>query len=173
MLNKCYSRLLFNCLIFLKELMPVLHNYVMVDTPAFLSDPTRLEIIFKMIKQVLNANVDDDEAESHAAKLLEIIILQCHNKIDNVLPTLLQLVFERLGREIVSTELRTMCLQVIIAGLWCNTEVVLQVLDQASAAQNNGRSLLLDFVDKWFNDIDCFFGYGIRINQIYFGIVLN
>ncbi len=27
MLNKCYSRLLFNCLIFLKELMPVLHNY--------------------------------------------------------------------------------------------------------------------------------------------------
>lgn len=140
------------------ELMPVLHNYVMVDTPAFLSDPTRLEIIFKMIKQVLNANVDDDEAESHAAKLLEIIILQCHNKIDHVLPTLLQLVFERLSREIVSTELRTMCLQVVIAGLWCNTEVVLQVLDQASAVQNNGRSLLLDFVDKWFNDIDCFFG---------------
>lgn len=140
------------------ELMPVLHNYVMVDTPAFLSDPSRLEIIFKMIKQVLNANIDDDEAESHAAKLLEIIILQCHHKIDNVLPTLLQLVFERLGREIVSTELRTMCLQVVIAGLWCNTEVVLQVLDQASAVQNNGRSVLLDFLQKWLNDIDCFFG---------------
>lgn len=140
------------------ELMPVLHNYVMVDTPAFLSDPSRLEVIFKMIKQVLNANVDDDEAESHAAKLLEIIILQCHHKIDNVLPTLLQLVFERLGREIVSTELRTMCLQVVIAGLWCNTEVVLQVLDQASAVQNNGRSVLLDFLEKWLNDIDCFFG---------------
>lgn len=140
------------------ELMPVLHNYVMVDTQAFLSDPTRLEIVFKMIKQVLNANVDDDEAETHAAKLLEIIILQCHGKIDNVLPTLLQLVFERLGREIVSTELRTMCLQVVVAGLWCNTEVVLQVFDQASHAQNNGRSVLLDFLEKWLSDIDCFFG---------------
>jgi hypothetical protein len=110
--------------------MPVLHNYVMVDTPAFLSEPSRLEIVFKMIKQVLDANVDDDEAESHAAKLLEIIILQCNQKIDSVLPTLLQLVFERLGREIVSTELRTMLLQVVVAGLWSNTEVVLQVFDQ-------------------------------------------
>lgn len=138
--------------------MPVLHNYVMVDTNTFLSDPNRLEVIFKMIKQVLHANVDDDEAESHAAKLLEIIILQCHHKIDNMLPLFLQVVFERLSREIVSTELRTMCLQVIIAGLWCNTEVVLQTLDQASIAQNNGRSVLLDFLQKWLSDIDCFFG---------------
>lgn len=140
------------------ELMPVLHNYVMVDTNAFLSEPQRLEVIFKMIKQVLHANVDDDEAESHAAKLLEIVILQCHHKIDNVLPSFLQIVFERLSREIVSTELRTMCLQVIIAGLWCNTEVVIQTLDNATAVQNNGRSVLLDFLQKWLSDIDCFFG---------------
>jgi len=140
------------------ELMPVLHNYVMVDTNAFLSDPQRLEVVFKMIKQVLNMNVDDDEAESHAAKLLEIIILQCHHKIDNVLPQFLQIIFERLVREITSTELRTMCIQVIIAALWCNTEVVLQTLDNATIVQNNGRSVLLDFIQKWFTDMDCFFG---------------
>jgi len=140
------------------ELMPVLHNYVMIDTNAFLAEPQRLEVIFKMVKQVLNANVDDDEAESHAAKLLEIVILQCHNKIDHVLPSLLQIVFERLAREIISTELRTMCLQVVVAGLWCNTEVVLQTLDNYSLAQNNGRSVLLDFLEKWLSDIDCFFG---------------
>ena len=29
--------------------------------------------------------MDDDESESHAAKLLEIIILQCQQHIDNVL----------------------------------------------------------------------------------------
>ena len=56
--------------------------------------------------KVLNANLDDDEVESHAAKLLEIVILQCHNKIDHVLPSLLKIVFERLAREIISTELR-------------------------------------------------------------------
>jgi hypothetical protein len=139
--------------------MPVLHNYVMVDTNAFLAEPQRLEVMFKMIKQVLSANVDDDEAESHAAKLLEIIILQCHHKIDNVLPSFLEIVFERLSREIISSELRTMCLQVVIAGLWCNTDVVLQTLDNVSLAQNTGRSVLLDFLQKWFDDIDCFFGY--------------
>ena len=64
--------------------------------------------------KVLNANLDDDEVESHAAKLLEIVILQCHNKIDHVLPSLLKIVFERLAREIISTELRTMCLQVVV-----------------------------------------------------------
>jgi hypothetical protein len=32
--------------------MPVLHNYVMIDTNAFLSEPQRLEVVFKMIKQV-------------------------------------------------------------------------------------------------------------------------
>jgi hypothetical protein len=95
------------------ELMPILHNYVTVDTPAFLADShKRLECVFKMIKQVLSAQVDDDEAESYAAKLLEIIVLQCHGQIDNYLPAVLQLIFERLSREILSTELRTMCIQV-------------------------------------------------------------
>ena len=32
--------------------MPVLHNYVTVDTKALLSDPKHLECLFKMIKQV-------------------------------------------------------------------------------------------------------------------------
>lgn len=140
------------------ELMPVLHNYVMVDTNAFLAEPQRLECVFKMVKQVLNAQVDDDESESHAAKLLEIIVLQCHNKIDHVLPTILQLIFERLSREISSTELRTMCIQVVVAALWCNTDAVIQTLDNFSMSQNNGRSVLLDFVNKWLADIDCFFG---------------
>lgn len=32
--------------------MPILHNYVTVDTKAFLSDPKHLECVFKMIKHV-------------------------------------------------------------------------------------------------------------------------
>lgn len=138
------------------ELMPVLNNYVQVDTKSFLADPKRIECILKMIKQVLDAQIDDDESESHAAKLLEIIVLQCHGQIDNVLPSIVQLVFERLSKEVESTELRTMLLQVVIAALWCNTDVLLQTLDNFS--MSHGRSVMLDFVNKWFGDIDCFFG---------------
>lgn len=39
------------------ELMPVLHNYVMVDTGAFLADGQRVEVVIKMIKQVRAAAV--------------------------------------------------------------------------------------------------------------------
>ena len=41
--------------------------------------------VIKMIKQVLTANMDDDESASHAAKLLEIIVLQCQQQIENVI----------------------------------------------------------------------------------------
>lgn len=51
-----------------------------------------------------------------------------------------------------------MCLQVVVAAFWCNTEIVLQTLDSASIIQNTGRSVLLDFLQKWFDDLDCFFG---------------
>jgi hypothetical protein len=140
------------------EMMPVLHNYITVDTPGFLADPKRLEVIFKMCQLVLTADTEDDEAESHAAKLLEIIVLQCHSKIDQVLPTFIQLILQRMSKEILGTELRTMCIQVIVAALWCSTETVLNILDQISIQQNTGRSFLLDFLQKWFADLDCYFG---------------
>ena len=34
--------------------------------------------------------MDDEEAESHAAKLLEVIILQCHHSIESVIKEIQQ-----------------------------------------------------------------------------------
>lgn len=34
--------------------MNCLHNYVVNDTPAFLSQPDRLEIVFEMCKHVID-----------------------------------------------------------------------------------------------------------------------
>lgn len=96
------------------ELMPALHNYITVDTKAFLEDPNRLLAVCSVIKKVLvddSAEVGED-AESHAAKLIEVLILQCRHHIQNVIPSLLQLALERLSKSIKTSELRTMCLQV-------------------------------------------------------------
>ena len=38
--------------IYYSEIMNCLHNYVVNDTPAFLSQPDRLEIVFEMCKHV-------------------------------------------------------------------------------------------------------------------------
>jgi hypothetical protein len=138
------------------ELMPVLHNYVMIDTKGFLIEPKRLECIFNIIKQVMNSNVDDDEAESHAAKLLEVIILQCHHSIENVLPSIFELIFQRLQRDCTNTEVRTMCIQCIVAAFWTNTDAVLRIFDTYSA--NNNDSVLVKFLERWFTDMDGFLG---------------
>ena len=63
-------------------------------------------------KLLLDADPGEDP-ECHAAKLLEVIILQCKGKnIDQLIPLFLDVVFTRLNRDIKTSELRTMCLQV-------------------------------------------------------------
>jgi len=94
------------------EMMPCLHNYITVDTDAFLSDPNRVLAVCNIIKKVLLDDSPGEVLECHAAKLVEILILQCRERICPSLPGLLQLIMERLSRPISTSELRTMCLQV-------------------------------------------------------------
>lgn len=60
---------------------------------------------------MLNSDAED-ESEVYAAKLLEVIVLQCSGKIDNCLPSFVELVLSRLTRKVKTSELRTMLLQV-------------------------------------------------------------
>lgn len=41
------------------DIMPALHNYVTVDTPAFLSNPNRLLAMFDMCKTVSEIHLND------------------------------------------------------------------------------------------------------------------
>lgn len=64
-------------------MMPALHNYVTVDTPAFLSSQDRILVMCNMARDILNGDAGEDP-ECHAAKLLEVIVLQCKGHIDQV-----------------------------------------------------------------------------------------
>nr|CAD7441129.1 unnamed protein product [Timema bartmani] len=97
-------------------MMPALHNYVTVDTPQFLSNENYILAMFNMCKSVLTGDAGEDP-ECHAAKLMEVIILQCKGQIDQCIPSFVELVLQRLTREVKTSELRTMCLQVVIAAL--------------------------------------------------------
>lgn len=72
-----------NSLINIVEMMPCLHNYITVDPEKFSSNPAHLEIIYNMCKTVLTTNCGED-AECHAAKLIEILLLQYKGQIDSV-----------------------------------------------------------------------------------------
>ncbi|XP_039677499.1 importin-8-like [Perca fluviatilis] len=116
-------------------MMPLLHNYVTVDTDMLLSNPKHLEVIYSMCKKVLTIDAGED-AQFHAAKLLEVIILQCRGRgIDQCIPLFVEAVLERLMRGVKSSELRTMCLQVAIAALYYNPALLTHSGKHALPAQ--------------------------------------
>ncbi|XP_063632992.1 importin-7 [Cydia splendana] len=138
------------------DMMPVLHNYITVDTEAFVSNENHILAMFNMAKAVLNSD-SEDESEMYAAKLLEVMVLQCNGKIDNCLPSFVELVLNRLTRTVKTSELRTMLLQVLIAILYCNPVLLFTILDKLQQAVPNA-SITQHFIKQWIHDTDCFMG---------------
>ena len=110
-----------------------------------------------MCKKVLTG-VAGEDAECHAAKLLEVIMLQSKRRgIDQCIPLFVEAALERLTREVKTSELRTMCLQVAIAGLYYNPHLLL-ICRPDIVFRNNGEPVTNHFITQWLNDVDCFLG---------------
>ncbi|XP_074126740.1 importin-8 isoform X2 [Sminthopsis crassicaudata] len=150
-----------DCFEYFADMMPLLHNYVTIDTVTLLSNPKYLEIIYTMCRKVLTGDAGED-AECHAAKLLEVIILQCRGRgIDQCIPLFVEVVLERLTRGVKTSELRTMCLQVAIAALYYNPDLLLHTLESLHFPHNPGP-ITVQFINQWMNDTDCFLGHHDR-----------
>ncbi|XP_030070417.1 LOW QUALITY PROTEIN: importin-8 [Microcaecilia unicolor] len=146
-----------DCFEYFTDMMPLLHNYVTVDTDILLSNPKHLEIIYTMCKKVLTGDAGED-AECHAAKLLEVIILQCKGRgIDQCIPLFVEAVLERLTRGVKTSELRTMCLQVAIAALYYNPALLMHTLESIRFPHSS-EPITAQFINQWMNDTDCFLG---------------
>jgi hypothetical protein len=139
------------------DMMPTLYNYVTVDTNAFLSNQNHVLALFNMCKTILTNTEVTEESECNAAKLLEVMILQCRGRINECIPTFVELALGRLIREVKTSELRTMCLQVVIAALYTNTAPLLEMLSK-QPMPNTSDSILSHFVKQWIHDTDCFLG---------------
>ncbi|XP_028673781.2 importin-8 [Erpetoichthys calabaricus] len=145
------------CLDYFTDMMPLLHNYVTVDTDMLLSNPKHLEIIYTMCKKVLTGDSGED-AECHSAKLLEVIILQCKGRgINQCIPLFVEAVLERLTRGVKSNELRIMCLQVAIAALYYDPVLLIDTLENIRFP-HSPEPITAQFINQWMNDTDCFLG---------------
>jgi len=139
------------------DMMPALHNYVTVDTEAFLSNQNHILAMFNMCKAILNGDAGEDP-ESYAAKLLEVIILQCKGRIDQCIPSFVELVLQRLMREVKTSELRTMCLQVVISAVYYNPQLLFETIDKLDLSVPIADSISSHFIKQWIHDADCFLG---------------
>lgn len=146
-----YQVLMKNGLDHFIDMMPALHNYIVVDTEGFLADEQRLLAVYNMCKEIFTRGDVGEDPECHAAKLLEVVLLQCRGRIDSAAPLLVELAATRLLREVKTSELRTMCLQVLIAALYYNPPLLFSIL-------NKHAEFTAHFVKQWLHDTDCFLG---------------
>uniref|UniRef100_A0A673JK36 Importin-8-like n=1 Tax=Sinocyclocheilus rhinocerous TaxID=307959 RepID=A0A673JK36_9TELE len=157
LLGVLYDVFQHDCFDYFTDMMPLLHNYVTVDTNMLLSDPKYLEVIYTMCKKVLTSDAGEDP-ECHAAKLLEVIILQCRGSgIDQCIPLFVEAVLERLTRGVKSSELRTMCLQVVIAALYYNPTQLIHTLENIRFP-HSPEPITAQFINQWMNDTEFFLG---------------
>lgn len=112
------------------DVVPALHLYVVTDTESFLARPERLNAIIDMCKSILDNPEAGDEDQLHAAKMLEILLLQCNGMINEAIPAILLIALERLTKPFEDgiTELKHMLLLVVIAALYTNRDMAIQVL---------------------------------------------
>ncbi|KAL4091262.1 hypothetical protein QTP88_025979 [Uroleucon formosanum] len=157
LLQVIYSVFQHNGIDYFVDMMPCLHNYVTVGMKTLIENQNYMLIIFNMCKTVLSSQCTED-AECHAAKLLEVLILQCKGRIDNCIPSIVEIVLQRLVREIKSSELRAMCLQVIVAAIYYNPTLLFETLDKLQMSMSTNESISAHFIRQWLQDTDCFFG---------------
>lgn len=69
----------------------------------------------------------------------------------------MEAVLERLTRGVKTSELRTMCLQVAIAALYYNPDLLLHTLENMRFP-HNPAPVTEQFINQWMNDTDCFLG---------------
>lgn len=62
---------------------------------------------------------------------------------------------ERLTREVKTSELRAMCLQVVISALYYNPPMLFELLN---SLQISDQSVTEQFVKQWLHDCDTFLG---------------
>lgn len=63
-------------------------------------------------------------------------------------------------RELTTSELRTMCLQVVIAALYYNFQLLFETLEKIQQpGDNSGESMTTRFIKQWIIDTDCFLGW--------------
>lgn len=138
------------------EMMPCLHNYVTVDPQAFLSNSRHCEVMFNMCKKML-MEYTGEGAQTQAAKLLEVIVLQYRGELNQWIPVFVQLVVERLSKELLTSELRVMLLQVIIAAFINNPILVFECLSKMEIP-SAPQGMIAQVLSAWLKDTDCFLG---------------
>ncbi|VDN11936.1 unnamed protein product [Dibothriocephalus latus] len=103
----------------------------------------------------------DDEDESneavHAAKMLEVLIINFRGQMDAVVPKFVELALTKLTQSSTNVELRMICLQVVIAAIVSSRSIVLPILSTHNWPGTE-TPIIENFLKIWLENISRFTG---------------
>uniref|UniRef100_A0A8C5DJT8 Importin N-terminal domain-containing protein n=1 Tax=Gouania willdenowi TaxID=441366 RepID=A0A8C5DJT8_GOUWI len=112
--------------------------------------------------QVIQTGPDEEGGDDKAVTAMGILntidtLLSVVEDHKEVVPLFVASALERLTREVKTSELRTMCLQVAIAALYYSPPLLLNTLENLRFP-NNTEPITNHFITQWLKDVDCFLG---------------
>ncbi|VDO04808.1 unnamed protein product [Rodentolepis nana] len=144
---------------YFSSMAPALHNYIEMDPKGFLESQERVKMFTNMcIKELqkLEEDEDSDSGATHAAKLLEVLIINYRGQLDSYIPEFIECAINTI-RITSSTDLRVRCLLIIIASIITSSSLVLPIL--CSHMWPETQTPILEKVLKlWLDSIHKFHG---------------
>ncbi|XP_065176785.1 importin-7-like [Sycon ciliatum] len=134
------------------DMCPCLHLFLTTDKEGFGAVPDRLKLLVQVLQKVL-ADSGDEVSPATACRLLEVAIVQYPGAFDSqAIKLLVETAIARLQEteDVKSASLRTATQQVILALMYCQTESLLQVLEQQGITQH--------FLAQWLQDVAIYEG---------------
>lgn len=138
------------------DMMSALHNFIIVDPEAFISNPNRVMALVEMCKFVLNSDVIED-VHANVMKIIECFILQFREKVENFIPLFIEIVVARFMKDFKTEELQTMCMQVMIVVFYFNHDLLFQILEKLQPLYPT-KPLINHFFEQWLQNINSFLG---------------
>jgi hypothetical protein len=126
---------------YFENVLVPMDNYISRGTETFLAHPTCKNDVLKLAGMVLmNQEMPDPECLP-AAKLLECVLANCRGRVDELVPTMLAMSLERLGKTELSY-LQDLLMQVVANCLYYDAALALAILNK------NGRTAAT--LARWF-----------------------
>lgn len=91
-------------------------------------------------------------------EFLLVNLLVCFSFSPKALPAIVQLIAQRFQRQIITSELRLMLIQVFIIMLWLNPDRFFQTMNTVAANDPTTQASIGNFFNQWMTDCHSFAG---------------
>uniref|UniRef100_A0A914L4I4 Importin N-terminal domain-containing protein n=1 Tax=Meloidogyne incognita TaxID=6306 RepID=A0A914L4I4_MELIC len=156
---------------FFADCMPVLHAFLTVGSEVFLSSQEKIQMLLSMCEKTICDNDSDEIGKAHAAKMLEVFVLQSQGHPNSCLPHILRLVLTQLQisikEETTLDQYKPQLLMVLVAGFYNDSNLSTSIFEQFQV-NSTQKTTFEWFLEELYENRDNFEGIHDRKMLIWF-----